>query len=225
MMKKSITVLALTIALLLCCAACSQQPAATEPPLTHTAEVSSPSGTEELLSILIEDYDEYLDFIASNPFPDDFIDYESLSAIGEFKHFVCHHPMYGMNEQYFYELMDANGYELFLTIEHRPFGMRTNVAEQLLPTAQMTDLWSHPSGASGYVLAGDLTLQYYLGDIVYIRWGSDDFHIAMCVDSPTDAETTGSETDTLLNQLLSLDTTQDAAQILQQIANGDHVTE
>ena len=116
-MKRHVLIILLCAVMLL--AACTETPSpATEAPRT-AAPISPPldeptpslSPAEDPIGehplITIESYAEYLAYLATADLPATFVPYETISALGEFDHFVClSDGRIGDYSHYMYTLVD-----------------------------------------------------------------------------------------------------------------------
>lgn len=102
-----------------------ETPPPAEPPIEQPHPVDPPAedpiGEHPLITI--ESYDEYLVYLATADLPATFVPYETISALGEFDHFVClSNGRIGDYSHYMYTLVDETGMELILYVEYHRNG-------------------------------------------------------------------------------------------------------
>ena len=88
-----------------------EAPEPVEPPVEAPEPGETPVTT-------LENYDEYLAYLATADLPTTFVPYEAIAALGEFHHFVClSDDRYGDYSHYMYTLVDETGTEFVLYVE------------------------------------------------------------------------------------------------------------
>ena len=176
MMRWKLTYLLLCIGLLL--AGCAGN--ATLESTTHstpTTELLVPTGNySDAMSIKagtgFHDYDEYKEFIGSNPLPKGFVSYDSLSHFGVFRGFTCSYfdGRYETNRHY-YTVVDSTG--LAFAIGVLPDN-ETPLLSSVTAVPDLSDMRRLGSNETGVYRYGDVIYQYHSGEIYCIKWQIDD---------------------------------------------------
>ena len=156
----------------------------------HQTDMSA--GLLKRPGLFFNNYEDYVSFITSgklpssqkdavsdlSSFPDDFILYEKISMMGKFQALLFLCPTYmGDYSAYMYRLIDENGFEYSLYIDHNK--KDTEKATAILSDAQadtITDLRTSPKSQVNHVQIKDITYQYWapnngLGSLV---WSQND---------------------------------------------------
>ena len=172
-----------------------------------------PCAAWSYVTIKYTDYDEYKEKIEKLEFPENVILYDAISDLGEFVQFE-HSPI--DLKTYTYRLSDANKVQLALKIEHDEEIAEISVGNrQKLSWDDVTDLRIHPSGQSGYLDVGGCVYTYASGKLEYIKWISKGVAFQLSFEEPT--EDNVSKNSTLLCDLLTPSTAEDATKKLEQI--------
>lgn len=163
-----------------------------DPPTPESEELSG--GEEPLL--IIESYDEYLKFIKGVNLPTDFVSYEAISTLGEFKSFVCLSD--ASNNDFsscMYNLFDESQSEFVLYVD---IGSQTAITTPVstVTTIDGNNMRSlvNSSGAGIYVASG-MEYKYVAGKLLSISWSNDNVSYtlsgtSMLGDYPEDFATT-----------------------------------
>lgn len=214
-MYKKLLGIALSVLMTFSTAGCSLQYANIN--TVPTGALDDPSKVDiELNMPYLADFASYSEYINTHSLPDDFIYYSALSDLGEFEGFTCWPFDY---TEYDYFLTDANGYSLLLIIKHKTFDItEIETRKTLLSEENMTDLWRHPSGTSGYIVKNGCVFDYINGELLSIMWGSGNISFTMTIDLPANKETETNGKDTLVNRLLDIGTSTTAIAELQHIS-------
>lgn len=123
--------------------------------------------------ISIESYDQYLVHIQEAPLPSDFLSYEEISHLGEFKSFVAYrNPITDIYSEYHYSIIDSSGIELFFSAFHYDkFAAPIHSVTSEVDLNNMRVLNSEEQG--GY-LVGELQYYYIQGKLNYLEWKIND---------------------------------------------------
>lgn len=245
-MKKMLLITLLFVCVL--CAACAQVPAeentelsttlatsapteaTTVPQLEETTvpvsetetsaptETSSPEVHIDRALLTIEDYGEYENFVAKIEKGSEFVAYERIQSLGEFKSFVCLSNGYsGDYSKYMYNLSDASGYEFVLYVTHnavvKSYGPE---ADKPLSVTGEQDLRNRSDAAGGVLELNNVRYRYSkYGKVMSISWIENgvEFTISAQLDEYPNV------TDTVLSKLLSYDTAVAAKQSFMEEVN------
>lgn len=179
----------------------------------------------EVISLTIEDYDEYENFIYENKLPEsysfynesyekicekngglpeNFVTYDKISHIGAFDSFIyLSNVISGDNSRYMYTLIDENGYNV--SIKFKLNDDKPSEAENILITENINDFRNLSSEISGCVFVDDVEYTYVLGKLLSIKKVYEDITVtitgaSVLSDYPTDRE------ETFISRLLDPDT-------------------
>ena len=203
-MKKVITtvLLLLCVALMLC--ACSSEYTNLETLSTtgqneeseHNNELEIGSQTEqssetesdtviispdvEHLNLTIVTMEEYTKLLNSKVLPANFVPYEAISPLGEFKSLVI--LLYGDYSHYMYVLRDASGHELNLYVKANETEVSGSAATPVTKV-NSTDMRFLPNNASERLTTfttGGLVYKYVSGELLSIVWFENGIRFTLC---------------------------------------------
>lgn len=178
-----------------------------------TEEPEGASGQGEIATPTFERYEEYLKFIDSvKNLPDDFITYDMLKDIGEFRSFVCGTTFIG----YGYNFTDENNVRILAKIYPLPNEVETYPMVTPDNSSNMRSVT--PIGTWSTYSYNNITYHYYFnGTLAGIEWiiGEKIVYLSMLEPNtfaayPLDGETT------FVSQLLSLQTAEAAVEVFNQ---------
>lgn len=139
----------------------------TNVPPNNTNDANEGSGEARFLSI--QSYEEYLDFIASDEIPNDFITYEMISYMGEFESLTIRSYYYLSDfSAYHYNLVDDLGVEFSIDV-------RTDKAPEDIVTKNYLmqppqDIRNIESTQVSYFSHNGMEFLYLQGRLTYIYW-------------------------------------------------------
>lgn len=119
--------------------------------------------------LTIVSYSDYASFLESTDLPDEFVDYDSISLLGEFDRFIClSDARYDDYSSYLYVLNDENYEGLGLYIDHEiePFE-NSNV------DVNSEDMRRIDASESGTYLLSGLEYTYVSGLLLSVSWQID----------------------------------------------------
>lgn len=161
-------------------------------------------------------YDDYNEFIHSTELPSDFVPYEAVASIGKFDGFVCltdaRQNDYG---QYMYDLIDDNGFNLMLYVDHRtekPF----KIELKDLTAATADDLRFFADGETGIAARDDLKYTYIKGKLLSVEWESQGITFTLCANMMLSDYPLDTSNETFASRLLTPQKAGSAVQALQQ---------
>ena len=178
-------------------------------------------------TIATKDYEEYLTFInTTKVLPDNFITYEALNYIGDFKAFVLYSPY-----DYFYIIVDQNGMDVYISID--PISNKVSTSNKIstlnvVVPNNLNDLRKiiPPNNIRDSIyINNNMSYRYYrTGTLRSITWETEGVSVKIQVehfidgkDKPvrlSDYPTTGEET--FVSKLLSTQTATAAMQAFNQ---------
>lgn len=240
-MKKMLLIVLLIVCVL--CTACTQVPAEENTELSTTLATSAPTETTTVSQLeettvpvsetetsaptetsppevhidrallTIGDYDEYESFVAKMEKGSEFVAYERIQSLGDFKSFVCLSNGYsGDYSKYMYNLSDASGYDFVLYVTHnavvKSYGPE---ADKPLSATGEQNLRNRADATGGVLDLNNVQYRYSkYGKIMSISWieSGVEFTISAQLDEYPNV------TDTVLGKLLTYDTAVAAKQSL-----------
>lgn len=129
----------------------------------ETSEISI-----EVPLLTISSKEEYVDFLNSNQLPADFVSYDKISAIGNFKGLVILSDAYSNNySSYMYNLVDSSGFEFVVYIDHEE---RESYLTDFVSNVNKTDMRVLSDDSKGFYVHDDITYTYISGKISSIVW-------------------------------------------------------
>ena len=135
-----------------------------------SGEVDTPIIEVELLTISSKE--EYVDFLNSNQLPADFVSYDKISAIGNFKGLVILSDAYSNDySSYMYNLVDSSGFEFVVYIDHEE---RESYLTDFVSNVNKTDMRVLSDDSKGFYVYNDITYKYISGKISSIVWKSQN---------------------------------------------------
>ena len=158
--------------------------------------------------LVVKTIDEYNEFIKSEQLPDNFVTYENIKQIGEFKNLTVRSYYYfGDFSAYHYELIDPSGYEVFFNIttddeEYKDYPNTSDVNPQ-----NMRELNKQASGTLKYD-HNKLKYSYFNGKLRTIQWRSQGVQYVLSVSDYPDTS------DTFTGKLMNLETASEAVDAL-----------
>lgn len=182
----------------------------TLPPDT-TPRPINPSGLEteglsvELPSTTVEYEGAYDKLIPTLDLPDNFVYYDDLKIVGNFKHFS-----YLSSKQYMYALRDASGNEVYVSIyADRP---RDITKYPLCTDVNLNDMRTVSTEGTCYYTNGGIDYSFVAGQLNYISWYEDGLKFVISYsrqfkDYPI-------KKDSFVAKLLSLETAHDAVALV-----------
>ena len=183
----------------------------------------------DTVSLTIEDYNEYEDFIYKNKLPENysfydetykktcaenkglpenFITYDKISHMGEFESFIyLSNVISGDNSTYMYSLMDENGYNVNIRFKLNEEGF--SEAENILITENIDDFRMVTSEIACCTFVDNVKYTYASGKLLSIKMVYENVTItitgnSVLSDYPVDG------TDTFISRLLSPNTASEA---------------
>lgn len=169
----------------------------------------------EILSLHIENYDEYEKFIYENKLPENyffydesyektwngngglpnnFVTYDEISHIGAFDSFIyLSNVISGDNSRYMYTLIDENGYNVSITFKLDDD--ETYATENILINENINDFRNLSSEISGSIFIDDVKYTYVKGKLISIKNVYEDMTVtitgaSVLSDYPIDGEET-----------------------------------
>ena len=179
------------------------------PPVEDTAPmvppVEDPTGEHPLITI--ESYDEYLVYLATADLPATFVPYETISALGEFDHFVClSNGRIGDYSHYMYTLVDETGMELILYVEYHRNGPELTplpIIDDIDPGNMRKTL----SSQRGRYLYEGIEYKYISTGLLSITWEDQGHIFTLFAD---DLGSYPDRTDTLAGKMMDLSQAKEA---------------
>jgi hypothetical protein len=176
-----------------------EQPHPVDPP------VEDPIGEHPLITI--ESYDEYLVYLATADLPATFVPYETISALGEFDHFVClSNGRIGDYSHYMYTLVDETGMELILYVEYNRNGPELTplpIIDDIDPDNMRKPL----SSQRGRYLYEGIEYKYISTGLLSITWEDQGHIFTLFAD---DLGSYPDRTDTLAGKMMDLSQAKEA---------------
>lgn len=172
-------------------------------------------------TIATKDYDDYLTFISTTKgLADNFITYEALNYIGDFKAFILYSPY-----NYMYNIVDQNGMDVWIYID--PISNEVSTSNIVVPN-NLNDLRKiiSPNNKRSVYTNNNVSYCYYeSGELYEIKWETKGVLVKIAVlgrmiDGAyenarlSDHPTTGEET--FVSKLLSTQTATSAMQAFNQ---------
>ena len=142
-------------------------------------KVDNTSGGDEY-SLCFENWDEYKEYVESNDLVENFITYDMISRFGEFKSFGSTGYSTLQYGQYWYEIVDANGEEYFISIDHyaEDSAERYNFIQNAEQKVNTSDLRTINAKEAGVHEIDNIMYFYTLnGELLRIRWCIGDIAI------------------------------------------------
>ena len=142
----------------------------------ETSEISI-----EVPLLTISSKEEYVDFLNSNQLPADFVSYDKISAIGNFKGLVILSDAYSNNySSYMYNLVDSSGFEFVVYIDHEE---RESYLTDFVSNVNKTDMRVLSDDSKGFYVHDDITYTYISGKISSIVWKSQNIIYTLLGDA------------------------------------------
>lgn len=156
----------------------------------------------------LDDMDSYKQFIQAAELPDNFVYYESLTALGEFDGLLILSPKTDDYEaleysEYVYLFQDANGYELTLWVGDERTA-QTPVASEY--RGDMRVFSSAGEKLTGSVFCNDIEYRYNGGNLSYISWESNGIPFTLGTDTKAEGFYPEDGPLTFVQELLHTDT-------------------
>ena len=171
--------------------------------------VEDPIGEHPLITI--ESYDEYLVYLATADLPATFVPYETISALGEFDHFVClSNGRIGDYSHYMYTLVDETGMELILYVEYNRNGPELTplpIIDDIDPDNMRKPL----SSQRGRYLYEGIEYKYISTGLLSITWEDQGHIFTLFAD---DLGSYPDRTDTLAGKMMDLSHVQQALEAI-----------
>jgi len=143
-------------------------------------EMEVPFGGDEYLFLTLVSLEEYKEKVINSPYlPSDFVFYEKISWMGEFKSLVFTSDTQGKKDysEYFYTLIDPTGRDFYFHVKRRVSNLSDPVDGSLISYDSMGSL---SEKYSGFYEFKELTYKYTLGNLAAISWNHDgiDYHLS-----------------------------------------------
>ena len=146
--------------------------------ITSNKSTVLPNGERPLMTVeTIKQYNKMLD---SKILPQDFVKYEDLKALGEFKAFVFLSDA-GNNDysSYLYSLADSSGAELSIYVDHNKEN-NTSATLQKIENIKTNNMRQIPDEISGRYIEGGLVYKYVSGKLLSISWTNEGITYTLC---------------------------------------------
>ena len=200
-MKKLIIWAALLCLLL---TACTQQ----NTPTGSVTTVPSDPWISDHDFLALEDMDSYKKFIQAADLPDNFVYYESLTALGEFNGLLILSPKTDDYEaleysEYVYLFQDANGYELTLWVGSERTEKAPVASEY---QGDMRVISTTGEALTGSVFRNGVEYRYHGGKLSYISWESNGIPFTLGTDTKAEGFYPKDGPLTFVQELLHTDT-------------------
>lgn len=161
-------------------------------------EVLHPDGSVEIPLLTLTDYSEYEEFIDTHTLQEDFITYDQLSFLGEFGIFIYFSYYYGNYGEYSYTVIDENGYELFIRMQHLNINDEVFDSPAVLDSTahtNKTDLRNIDNTATCYTMLNNVKYTYVQGKLLSLEWVENNIQYTlsgngMLDNYPTDGNAT-----------------------------------
>ena len=207
-MKKTIVIIVL---LCLCTGICacgsdSNLPAESQQILEQksqetTGDVIMPNGGERPL-LTIESIEVYQKFLNQSRLPENFVQYEKISQLGNFVNLVfLSDTSAGDFSSYMYSLVDDSDYEISLYVNSNTTADNESTNNIDISSINSNDMRQLSGASSGKYAQGELVYKYVSGKLLSIAWNSEGISYKLCGSSMlSDYPSTSS---TVVGQLLN----------------------
>lgn len=205
---KKIFILLICISIIFCASCGKNNITETTPPLAEsTNNTISEYDPMSVDSVYIDDYKEYLDYVDEYA-KEDFISYDQISFIGEFKDLVLLTDEQNF-DRYMYTFIDENGNIIYLKVYHdytkESWWKDENTSKDIIPIPSGGNFVKRNHDKSGFMTVGNLNYNYVCGEINCIFWTSGNYGFVLSSKDYFDYYTLG-EKETFLHDILLLDT-------------------
>lgn len=151
-------------------------------------EIPSDGGERPLLTV--ESFEDYLKVIDTQKIPENFVQYEKINKLGEFKCLVF---LNDDNSSYMYTLADSTGYQLALYVDHNTAENDYDSAD-FITNVKSKDMRTLDDKNSGIFVTNGITYRYVSGKLLSINWvdGEVSFKLSgssMLYDYPIEKST------------------------------------
>ena len=135
---------------------------------------NSISGDEPLLGFY--NISSYTKFVSKTDLPEDFVHYDDIKALGEFKEvvFLCDAEN-GDFSHYMYSLVDKNAGEFTLYVDKKPF-YESEHTKNVITEVDKSDMRSLDTEISGTYQQDNLRYVFISGKLISIEWKSGDWY-------------------------------------------------
>lgn len=185
-MKKKLTIILLLSALCLTISACNMNTLnkvdGSDSTEMHTdGSLDDPvvlpeKGESPLLTL--ESINEYTKYLTLSKMPIDFVTYDQIELIGDFKSLVFLSDAYSNDySSYMYTLIDSEGFEITLYVNNSAEILSTVTTVTEVDTKNMRSLSNTHSGT--YV-SGNINYQYVSGKLISISWVNQNINYTLC---------------------------------------------
>ena len=156
--------------------------------------------------------EKYEEFIATTTLPSNFVEYEDICELGEFRSLVIMNPNKEDCSQYMYSILDESGTEFVLYVydsdigKYESFSDRKRIREKKINPSDMRRLKDDSNGT--YKIDGIL-YNYVVGNMYSIIWEADG--LTYCLSSLNGYP---DNTSTFVSRMFNLDTVQESIEDL-----------
>ena len=143
---------------------------------------ASQGGDRPMLSI--ESVGEYTDFIKSTKLPENFVTYEKINQLGDFKFkfLVFLEEVHAIEyKSYLYTLVDSSGYEICLYIDNLET-VETDDINISTDTVNAADMRTIAEKTSGTFTTDGISYKYVAGELLSISWIDQGIRYKLCGD-------------------------------------------
>lgn len=172
------------------------------------------SETDNIIALTIENYQQYLNFIANTEIPTDFVTYEELAFMGEFKGLVVTSFYSNKFIRYHYTFVDDFGVEIYLSIR-TDYNSESDLTTKNYILQPPQNLRSIESKDKKWLLLGDMEYLYLQGELSQIYWYSNQTRVIISCAS-TFSQYPATQSSTFMSQLLNIDTATNASNMFTQ---------
>lgn len=164
---------------------------------------NSISGDEPLLGFY--DISSYEKFIVQTDLPEDFVRYDNIKALGEFKGivFLCDTED-GDFSYYMYSLIDKNAGEFTLYVDKKPF-YESEHTKNVITEVDKSDMRSLDTEISGTYQQDNLRYVFISGKLISIEWKSGDWYYTISSIDDLKEDTSKANISKLFNLETALD--------------------
>lgn len=145
-------------------------------------DIVTPHGGERPL-LTFESVGEYTDFINSKKLPENFVTYEKINQLGDFKNLIFLSAT-GENDfsSYVYTLVDSTGYEIALYIDNLVMD-EIVVPTDTIANINANDMRTIPEKNNGTFTTKGISYKYVAGELLSISWIDQGISFKVCGSS------------------------------------------
>lgn len=152
--------------------------------------------------LTLESLSAYKKFVKNAKLPDDFVYYDDIKFLGEFKGFVCSsESRVDDYSECMYTLYDEDAGEFVLYIDREP-PQESEHTKNVITNVNAKNMRSLDSSEHGTYKNGDINYVYLNGKLFSIRWKSGEWYCSISSIDDLKEDTSGSN----ISKLFDLDT-------------------